>query len=261
MNSKLTFYSCGLSILLGLTTVFGQSSVSAKPAPPYAVQGSVASAAAPQQGAAVSYASVSEVNDLLAQLEETSRTTQIDLAKLRIERWKADSGSKKEALSKVEAIERNLQGAMPEMIAQLRKSPEDLSATFNLYRDLDTLDSVLGGVVESCGAFGPKDDLQTLSNDLDGFDKNVKAFSGRMEKLAASKEQEILRLRTDLKTAQAAVPITPPKKVVVDDDEPAKKPAVVAKKKPAAKKPAATAPATTAPATTTPSTQSPAKPQ
>ncbi len=59
-----------------------------------------------------------------------------------------------------------------------------------------------------------------------------------METLAASKEQEIVRLRTDLKTAQAAIPAEPPKKIVVDDNEPAKKPAV--KKKPVAKKPATT---------------------
>ncbi len=242
-------------MLLGTTAGFGQSAVTAKSAGPgYSTQGSVASAATPQQGSAVSYASVSEVNDLLAQLETTSKTTQIDLAKLRIERWKADSGSKRDALAKVEAIQRNLQGALPEMIAHVRQAPEDLSATFNLYRDLDTLDSVFGGVVESCGAFGPRDDLQALSNDLDGFDKSLKVFSGRMEKLAASKEQEIVRLRTDLKAAQAAIPAEPPKKVVVDDTEPPKKPVV--KKKPVAKKPAA--PGKT-PATTTPPAQ--AKPQ
>lgn len=248
MNSKLILYSCGLGVLLGTAVGFGQSAASAKSAAPgYSTQGNVASAAAPQQGSAVSYASVSEVNDLLAQLENTSKTAQADLAKLRIERWKADNGSKREALSKVDAIQRNLQGALPEMIALLRKSPEDLSATFNLYRDLDTLDSVFVGVVESCGAFGPKDDLQALSNDLDGFDKNLKAFSGRVEKLAAAKEQEIIRLRTDLKAAQAAIPVEPPKKIVVDDTEPVKKPAV--KKKAVGKKPATTAPSTTAPAT------------
>jgi hypothetical protein len=44
-----------------------------------------------------------------------------------------------------------------------------------------------------------------------------------METLATAKEQEIIRLRADLKTAQAAIPAAPPKKVVVDDNEPVKK--------------------------------------
>ena len=45
--------------------------------------------------APVSYASLSQVSSLLAQLEQQSQTTQLDLAKLRIDRWKTDSTSKK----------------------------------------------------------------------------------------------------------------------------------------------------------------------
>ena len=83
------------------------------------------------------------------------------------------------------------------------------------------------------GAFGSKDDLQSLSNDLSGFDGTRKQLAQRIENLSAAKEAEIVRLRTDLKTAQAAIPAAPPKKIVVDDNEPPKKPAV--KKKPVAK--------------------------
>jgi hypothetical protein len=174
---------------------------------------------------------------LLSQLEAASKTTQADLARLRIERWKTDNSYKKQSLTNVDSIQRNLQGALPEMIAQLRSAPEDLPATFKLYRNLDALYDVLGSVVESAGAFGPKDDFQALSNDLSNMEATRKAIAGRIENLATSKEAEIARLRTDLKTAQAAIPATPPKIKVVDDNEPAKKPA---KKKPAAKKPAIT---------------------
>ncbi len=202
------------------------------------------------QGAAVSYASVSQLNGLLAQLEAASKATQADLAKLRIERWKTDGGSKKRSLGDVDSVQRNLQNALPEMIAKLRNAPEDLSATFRLYRNLDALYDVLSSVVESTGAFGSRDDLQALSNDLSNFEGTRKQVAERMETLAASKEQEIARLRTDLKTAQAAIPAPPPKITVVDDNAPAKKPG--AKKKPAAKKPASTTPPTTTPGQTPP---------
>jgi len=76
-----------------------------------------------------------------------------------------------------------------------------------------------------------------------------------MNNLAASKEQEIVRLRADLKTAQAAIPAAPPKKVVIDDTEPLKKPVV--KKKPVTKKPATTPPATTPPGQTPPAQPKP----
>ena len=213
----------------------------------------MASSGAPGQGI-VSYASVSQVNGLLSQLEATSKATQGDLLKLRIERWKTDSSSKKQALGNVDSIQRNLENALPEMIAQLRNSPEDLPATFKLYRNLDALYDVIGSVVESVGAFGPKDDFQSLSNDLNSFEATRKQLAERLANLAGAKEQEIVRLRADLKTAQAAIPAAPPKKTVVDDNEPPKKPVV--KKKPAAKKPAA---ATTPAPSQTPPAQS--KPQ
>jgi hypothetical protein len=210
-------------------------------------QSTVASAAAPTQGA-VSYASVSQMNGLLSQLETTAKATQDDLSKLRIEKWKTDGNTKKQTLNNVDSIQRNLQTALPEIIGQLRNSPEDMPATFKLYRNLDALYDVLGSVAESAGAFGPKDDFQAVSNDLNSFEGTRRQLAERLANLASSKEQEITRLRADLKTAQAAIPAAPAKKVVVDDNEPAKKPV---KKKPVAKKPAttpATAPAQTPPA-------------
>jgi hypothetical protein len=255
MNPKFILYCSfcffGLVLLLWTGAAFGQSAAVAGPASPqYSAQGSVASATPLPQGAAVSYASVTQLNGLLAQLEATSKTTQADLTKLRIERWKTDGGSKKQALGNVDSIQRNLQNALPAIIAQLRGAPEDMPVTFKLYRNLDALYDVMGSVVESTGAFGSKDDLQALSTDLNTFEGTRKQIAERLENLAASKEQEILRLRTELKTAQAAVPAEPPKKIVVDDNEPAKKSPV--KKKPVAKKPAATPTPATPPAQSKP---------
>jgi hypothetical protein len=67
----------------------------------------------------------------------------------------------------------------------------------------------------------------------------------RMQNLAAAKEGELTRLRSQLKAAQAAIPVAPPKKTIVDDTEPPKKPV----KKKAAKPAATTPPPTPAPAT------------
>lgn len=192
---------------------------------------------------------------MLTQLEGASKSTQDDLGKLRIERWKMDGGSKKQMLANIDSIQRNLQGALPEIISQLRARPEDLPSTFKLYRNLDALYDVLGNVVEVTGGFGSKDDFQSVSNDLSSFEGARKQLGQRIETLSSAKEAEIVRLRADLKTAQAAIPATPPKKTVVDDNEPAKKPAV--KKKPKPKTP----PATTPPGQTPPAQQAPPNPQ
>ena len=202
----------------------------------------------------VSYASITQLNGVLAQLEGSAKSTQTDLAKLRIERWKADGGSKKQTLANVDSIQRNLQGALPEIVTQLRAQPEDLPTTFKLYRNLDALYDVLGNVVEVTEAFGSKDDFQSLANDLSTFEGSRKQLAQRIESLSLAKEAEIVRLRADLKTAQAAIPAAPPKKIVVDDNELPKKPAV--KKKPKPK-----SPSTATPTVQTPPAPSPTKPQ
>lgn len=201
------------------------------------------------QGQPVSYASVTQLNGLLSQIEDTSKNTQADLGRLRIEKWKASGSDKKEVLGYVESIQRNLQGALPEIIARLRNAPEDLPASFKLYRNLDALYDVLGRVADAAAAVGPKDDSQSLANDLSGFEGTRKQLGERIENLSSSKEQELTRLRTQLKTLQAAQveAAAPPKKIVVDDTEPPKKPAAT-KKKTTSKKPAdGTKPAGTTP--------------
>src|SRR5208283_5058271 len=188
----------------------------------------------------VAYASVSELNGMLAQLQQTAQSMQSDLGKVRIEKWKTDATTKQQTLTNVESIQRNLQSALPEIIAQLNNAPENLGASFKLYRNLDALYDVFGSVVESAGAFGSKDEFQSLNNDMTGLERARHAFGERVQKLAASKEDELTHLRAQVKTLSAAPP-PPPKKIIVDDTEPAKPVTKPAKKKPTTKpKPAAT---------------------
>ena len=170
----------------------------------------------------VPYASVSELNSILGPLEQASQTTQADLTKLRIDKWKMDSNYKKQVLGNTDSVKRNLGSALPEIMTQLRNSPEDLSATFKLYRNLDALYDVLGSITESAGAFGSKDEFQSLSNDLNSIERNRRSLAERLETLTASKESELSQLRNQVKTLQAAAPPPAPKKIVVDDNEPKK---------------------------------------
>jgi hypothetical protein len=134
-----------------------------------------------------------------------------------------DSNYKKQVLGNTDSVKRNLQSALPELITQLRNSPEDLSATFKLYRNLDALYDVMGSIAESAGAFGSKDEFQALSNDVSAIERNRRSLGERLENLSASKETELSQLRNQIKALQTAPP-PPPKKIVVDDNEP-KKPA------------------------------------
>lgn len=196
----------------------------------------------------VSYTSVSQLNMLLSEVEQAAQSTAADLSRVRVDKWKTDSSNKRQMQADVESVRRNLQSALPEITNQLRSSPEDLAATFKLYRNLDALYDVFRSVVESAGAFGSKDEFQSLSNDLSSFERSRRSLADRLDNLSASKEAELNRLRMQVKNLATAT--QPPKKVIVDDTEPVKKPT---KKK--------TAPKTAKPATGVQPAQQPTQPQ
>src|ERR1700758_1670578 len=60
----------------------------------------------------VSYASVNELNNLLDQVKQMAQNIQADLSKSRVDRWKADSATKRQVQANVESIQRNLQSAL-----------------------------------------------------------------------------------------------------------------------------------------------------
>jgi hypothetical protein len=191
--------------------------------------------------APVSYTSITELNQLIGNLQQASQNTQDDLSRLRIDKWKTDSGTKRQTENDTQSLLRNLQNALPTIVGELKNSPESLPSTFKLYRNLDALYDVLNSVVESAGAFGNKEEFQSLNRDLGGIEESRRAFAERMDKLANSKENEIGQLRVELQNARAAIP---PKKTVVDDTEPAPPPKKTTKKKAAPKPKTANPPAT-----------------
>ncbi len=181
------------------------------------------SGAAFAQAPPVSYTSITELNQMLANLQQASQAAQEDLSHLRIEKWKTDSGTKRQTGSNVESIQRNLQTALPGILTDLKNSPENVALTFKVYRNLDALYDVVSSVVEAAGAFGNKEEFQSLSKDLGALEDSRRAFADRMDKLATAKETELGQLRVALQNARAEAP---PKKTVVDDTAPPpKKPA------------------------------------
>ena len=175
-----------------------------------------ASASAPN--GAVSFASISALNDLLAKLEQSATVAGADLSRLKVEKWKADNETKRQAQLNANSLVKNLQSALPGMISELRANPEDLPANFKLYRNLTALYDVMAQVTELTGAFGAKNEYQSLSDDFNALEALRRQFADRMEALVAAKQGEIAHLRELVVAAQDAVANQPVKKVIVDDN-------------------------------------------
>jgi len=198
----------------------------------------------PGPAMAVPAPSAAQLEPVLASLNQAVQTANLELGRLRIEKWKADSSLKRQSQENADSIQRNLTAALPGMVQQVRSDPQSLAAVFKLYRNMNVLYDVFSNLTESAGAFGPKNEYEALASDTRNLDNARRALGDRLQEMTALRDAELSRLRTQLAQAQqAAVPVAP-KKIIVDEEIP-KKP--VHKKKPAHKAAPRPAPSTAAP--------------
>ncbi|MGC2110808.1 MAG: hypothetical protein WA655_14910 [Candidatus Korobacteraceae bacterium] len=189
--------------------------------------------APPANASATGSVSMTSILPDLDRLQAAASQANLDLGQMRIEKWKADGDSKRQAQSNADSIQRNLTSALPGLIADVRSAPQNLGAEFKLYRNLNVLYDVLASVTESAGAFGSRSDYEALARQLEVIDSVRRDLAYALEQFTASTQSELDHLRTQVRTLQQAAAATPPpKNVVVDDSEPAKKTSHKKKTKP-----------------------------
>lgn len=195
-------------------TISATAQTSYPPPPPGRGTAPAAASPAPASGAA-------NVNQLLAQIDQTTAAVNGSLSKLRIDKWKTDSQQKSQYQSNAESISRNISEALPGIAGAVRNTPASMGANFKLYRNIGALYDVFASLTEAAGAFGPKEDYEALAKELQQVDSLRHALGDRVNELALSSDAEVARLRTQLQQAQAAIP---PKKIVVDNGDESPKP-------------------------------------
>ncbi len=182
---------------------------------------------------AVSSASMTSILPDLERLQAAASQAAVDIGHMRIEKWKVDGESKRQAQSNADSVQRNLTSALPGLIEGVRSAPQDLNAEFKLYRNLNALYDVMGTLAASAGAFGPRGDYEALTEPFQVIASVRRNLGDALERLTAATQSELTQLRSQVRAQQqvAATPVATPKKVVVDDTEPTPK-TVRKKKKP-----------------------------
>jgi len=188
--------------------------------------------------AATAPSASSAVASSIPQLQQTIENARVDLARLRVDKWKADSAVKQQVASNVESLQRNMTSALPALVTAAQQNPGSLNASFKLYRNLNALYDVMSNVAESAGAFGSKDEYNALARDLGSLDNTRRAMADSMDAMTAQRDADFTRIQQAARHAAAQAAAAPPKRVVIDDNEPEKKPV----KKPTKKKTTASAP-------------------
>lgn len=184
--------------------------------------------------------SMTSVLPELDRLQATGSQAAVDIGRLRIEKWKANSNAKSAAQADAESVQRNLNLALPGLIDAVRSAPDDLNAEFKLYRNLNALYDVFGTLTEATRVFGQKGDYDTMLQQLQVIGSVRRKLGEGLEQLIANTQRELNQMRVQIKAQQeqlaAAAAAAKPKEIVVAQSEPPKKAAP--KKKTPPKKPA-----------------------
>lgn len=178
-----------------------------------------------QTSAAPAPASVSStqadpvLTQFLTQVQSIAQKTDTDIARLRIDKWKADSANKQQSEAGATSIRRNLTNAVPDLVNKIQTTPSSVNANFRLYRNLNVLYDAFFSLVESAGAFAPKEQYEPLADDIGQLDQLRHQLAERLDLLSGANDADLARLRAQTAAASAAAS-KPATKVVVDDEQP-----------------------------------------
>jgi hypothetical protein len=160
-----------------------------------------------------------DLNTTLAELMRVAPATNQDLGILQQQKgarlqwvtfWRGD---KAHTAQTAEALRRNLQFAVPNLIHDVQASGGSISTTFKLYRDLTVLCESMDSLLPP-GSHESKAELIALSNDLSDMNRLREDLYIYIQQQAASIESKNQRLSSSAGRS--------PKKIIVDDNVPEK---------------------------------------
>jgi hypothetical protein len=181
--------------------------------------------------------SLPSLDSIVLEIQQAAQAADVDLARLRIEKWKADSSERAQMQQLADSLHKNIAYALPDLLSGVRSSHGGVSATFKLYHNINVVFEYLDSLTDAAGSMGKSEEYESLSRDTTALDKARQHLSTYIEQAAATLESEARAATTSTTTAPAATPQAPPKKIVVDNDTAQKKPSTARNKKTSATPP------------------------
>jgi hypothetical protein len=174
-----------------------------------------------------------DLNTILLQVQKATNSANVNLGKLRIEKWKTDSQQKQQMQQVADSLQKNITNAVPGLISDVQTSRGGVLASFKLYHNLNVVYEFLSSMAEAAGAYGKKEEYQPLEGDATALDTVRQNLSTYIEQASGKMEAENRAAANALQARQAPGTLVPGKKVVVIDenDTPPKKHPKSTKKK------------------------------
>jgi hypothetical protein len=195
-----------------------------------------------------------DLNAIVLQVQQATSSASVNIGKLRIEKWKTDTGQKQQLQQIADSLQKNIANAMPGLINDVSGSKGSALTSFKLYHNLNVLYEFLSGLADAAGSLGKREEYEPLATDAAAIDTARQNLSTYIEQTVGKLESANRPPLAGTNPAQSHQPSTvvPGRKVVVIDEDaaPPKKRAKSTKKKASSPPPApASAPPTQSAAT------------
>jgi len=161
-----------------------------------------------------------DLNAVLQQIQQTTGSANLNIAKLRIEKWKTDSEQKKQMQQIADSLQKNISNAVPGLITDVENSKGSVLASFKLYHNLNVVYEFLSGLADAAGAFGKREEYEPLAADAAALDTARQNLSSYVEQAAGRLEAATRAAANPGATTQAQkATVVPGKKLVIDDED------------------------------------------
>lgn len=176
-----------------------------------------------------------DLNAIVLQVQQATSSASVNIGKLRIEKWKTDSGQKQQLQQIADSLQKNIANAMPGLMNDVSGSKGSALASFKLYHNLNVLYEFLSGLADAAGSLGKREEYEPLAADAAAIDTARQNLSTYIEQ-TVGKLESANRTPTGTTAAQSHQQgtVVPGRKVVVIDETdppPTKKRAKPTKKK------------------------------
>jgi hypothetical protein len=171
-----------------------------------------------------------DLNAVLQQLQQAASSANLNIAKLRIEKWKTDSEQKRQLQQIADSLQKNISNAVPGLISDVQNSRGSVLASFKLYHNVNVVYEFLSALADATGSFGKREEYEPLAADAAALDAARQNLSTYIEQAAGRTESALAQATAAAQARQNATTTATKKIVEGDEDQPAPK-----RKKPSAK--------------------------
>jgi hypothetical protein len=152
-------------------------------------------------GSSANYFTPTAPSDLLQRSLDEVRIT---VGNVRLDKWKRGN-VRDEAGTNIEAIQRDLQGALPTLLKEADSAPGTLTKVLPLSRNVDALYDVMVHVVEAARVVGSSDTVGQLQQAMTDLEKARVVLDNQIQQTADMQEKQVLDLRNTVQKQDASL--------------------------------------------------------